>query len=317
MDVHRRAVERVRQVHERLDRRPDDGRRAALQRLALRRVEVADAAQHDPLRRDARCRGPGPRARRRRPGTCRRGSRSARLGGVEVAVGVEPQDPRVGPVAADGGQRGQRDRALGRRRGPGPRRRPARRRPGRRPRAGSRARPRGPRRSRSSAARRASRSGAARVPSRSASSGGEGVDAAQAARAAVGGAAAEADDPVRRRRLSGPSSCGSRFSKNAVTPSTMSSVETAIVSCAWQVLERVGEGHVQLAEHRVLAQPHDHRRLRGELLRPVGHRVVELVGRHDAVDDPDPLGLLARRCARPAAAARSSSCAGRCGRSAP
>ena len=84
-----------------------------------------------------------------------------------------------------------------------------------------------------------------------------------------------------------------------------------------QVVERVGEGHVQLAEHRVLAEPHDQRRLARELLRPVAHRGVELVRRHDAVDEPVRSRLPRGRCARRAAAARWSSCAARCGRSAP
>ena len=41
--------------------------------------------------------------------------------------------------------------------------------------------------------------------------------------------------------------------------------------CA-QVVERVVERHVELAAHRVLAQAHDHRRLRRELAGPVGDR---------------------------------------------
>ena len=72
------------------------------------------------------------------------------------------------------------------------------------------------------------------------------------------------------RRLMGylPVHFGSRFSKNAFTPSWMSSVENAIVSCGAQEVERLDERHVVLAEHRVLAEPHHHRRLAGELARP-------------------------------------------------
>src|SRR3954469_13215621 len=42
-----------------------------------------------------------------------------------------------------------------------------------------------------------------------------------------------------------------------------------------QVVEGVEEGHVELAEHRVLAQAHDQRRLGRELERPLTHDVVE------------------------------------------
>src|SRR4051794_40900859 len=59
-----------------------------------------------------------------------------------------------------------------------------------------------------------------------------------------------------------------------------------------QVVQRVLEGHVHLAVDRVLAHPHQHRRLGRQLLRPVAHSRVELTGRDDAVDDPQPLGLV-------------------------
>src|SRR6476659_2628353 len=39
-------------------------------------------------------------------------------------------------------------------------------------------------------------------------------------------------------------------------------------------LERVVERHVLLAIHRVVAKPHQHRALRGQLARPLGHRGV-------------------------------------------
>ena len=54
------------------------------------------------------------------------------------------------------------------------------------------------------------------------------VDAADPAGRAVGGAAAQRDD----RRAHRPVHSGSRFSKNAFTPSWMSSVANAIASCA-------------------------------------------------------------------------------------
>ena len=58
-----------------------------------------------------------------------------------------------------------------------------------------------------------------------------------------------------------------------------------------QEVERVEERHVLLAEHRVLAELHQHRRLRGQLLGPLAHTGVEFLGREHPVDDPDPLGL--------------------------
>ena len=81
-----------------------------------------------------------------------------------------------------------------------------------------------------------------------------------------------------------------------------------------QEVERLGQRHVHLAEHRVLAQPHDHRRLLRQRARPLGHGRVELAVRHHLVDDPDARRLGTRRSARRAAAARWSSCARRCGR---
>ena len=82
-----------------------------------------------------------------------------------------------------------------------------------------------------------------------------------------------------RRRAHRPFHSGSRFSKNALTPSWMSSVENASVRLCAQQLERVHQRQVLLAPHRVLAQPHQQRRLARELRRPVGDRGVELVGR--------------------------------------
>src|SRR5207248_3331374 len=61
-----------------------------------------------------------------------------------------------------------------------------------------------------------------------------------------------------------------------------------------EILERIGEGHVLLAENRIFAELHDHRGLRGELLGPLRDGAVELPDRDDTIDDPDPLGLLRR-----------------------
>jgi hypothetical protein len=71
----------------------------------------------------------------------------------------------------------------------------------------------------------------------------------------------------------------------------MSSVRTRGQLGAQEV-QGVGEGHVLLAEHRVLAELHQHGRLRGQAARPVGDAASN-PRRHDAVDDADPLGLLA------------------------
>ena len=83
-----------------------------------------------------------------------------------------------------------------------------------------------------------------------------------------------------------PFHCGSRFSKNAVTPSTMSSVREGERELRAQVVERVVDRHVLLAVHRVVAEPHQHRALRGELAGPLGDRGVELARRHDLVGEP-------------------------------
>jgi hypothetical protein len=74
-------------------------------------------------------------------------------------------------------------------------------------------------------------------------------------------------DPIRRPAQQGghrPFHCGSRFSKNAVTPSWMSSVAKGDRQLRAQVVPRVLERHVVLAPQRVLAQLHEHRRLARE-----------------------------------------------------
>ena len=55
---------------------------------------------------------------------------------------------------------------------------------------------------------------------------------------------------------------------------------------AAQELERVVERHVLLAVHRVVAEPHQHRALGGELGRPLVDGRIELVLRHDLVREP-------------------------------
>ena len=101
-----------------------------------------------------------------------------------------------------------------------------------------------------------------------------------------------------------PFHSGSRFSKNAMTPSIASSVAELDRELRAQVVEGVVERHVHLAPHRVLAELHHHGRLRGQLLGPFGHRGVELLGRDDLVDDPGLARLLGASSARPAAASR-------------
>ena len=114
--VHRRAVERVLDRHERLDGAgADHGHIAALERLALGAVEVAHAGEHDAVGRHHLLGQPRvPEPARARQAPCRRGSRWRWSRGVEVAVRVQPQHLRVGAVAGHGGERGERDRALGR-----------------------------------------------------------------------------------------------------------------------------------------------------------------------------------------------------------
>ena len=71
-----------------------------VQQHALVAVEVADAAHHDRARVDRRRRrSPRPRRRTRPQAHAAEELRRRRLGRVEVAVGVEPQDHRVGAAA--------------------------------------------------------------------------------------------------------------------------------------------------------------------------------------------------------------------------
>ena len=66
----------------------------------------------------------------------------------------------------------------------------------------------------------------------------------------------------------------------------MSSVVKVSESCERRILERVVDGHVLLAVHRVVAEAHQDRALRGELAGPVGDRGVEPVRRDDLVGEP-------------------------------
>ena len=182
---------------------PDAG---GLDQHALARVEVADAAhQH--------ARGVERRLEAGVPAPAGRGQAHAaeeparrRLGRVEVAVRVEPQDAHVGHVAHDGLERGHADRAVRRgqdREAPSGRACP---RPDRRPPAGSRASRAG--RPRSEAIR-----GSPGVPTRRAS--GSSASASASAPRAPPGVRSD----VRQRSaatLSCPVHTGSRFSKNAL-----------------------------------------------------------------------------------------------------
>src|SRR3954463_14816133 len=61
-----------------------------------------------------------------------------------------------------------------------------------------------------------------------------------------------------------------------------------------QEVERLVERHVELPVHGVLAELHQHGRLRRELARPLGHGRVELAVRHDPVHDARLARLLRR-----------------------
>ena len=116
VEVHEdgRSVERVLDRHERLDRaRPDHGGGALLEQHALARVEVAHAGEHHPLggQRLAEPGIPLPRGCRQAHAAEVAAARRARR--VEVAVGVQPEDPRVGPVAAHRRERGHGHGAVG------------------------------------------------------------------------------------------------------------------------------------------------------------------------------------------------------------
>ena len=98
----------------------------------------------------------------------------------------------------------------------------------------------------------------------------------------------------------------------------MSSVDERQRELPVQVLERLQERHVLLAVHRVLAEPHDHRRLRRRAAPPSRRRRPGTHRRGTTLFTmPELAAPPARECARRAAASRSSSCAARCGRSAP
>ena len=104
--------------------------------------------------------------------------------------------------------------------------------------------------------------------------------------------AAVAEDCARARGLHGPSTRGSRFSKNARTPSWMSSVENAIVS--WERRKSHASSSAMSCWRHSASLPR--RMSTGDLAAsrpgPVGDRGVELVHGHDPVDQPQPLGLV-------------------------
>ena len=91
---------------------------------------------------------------------------------------------------------------------------------------------------------------------------------------------------TRRTPLIGPSTTGSRFSKNAVTPSTMSSVESAMLSWACRNSSASMNAmscwrNIASLPSRMIAGDFD-----GELAGPLVHGGVELVGGCHLVDDP-------------------------------
>ena len=146
-----------------------------------------------------------------------------------------------------------------------------------------------PRESRRSSSQTATR-GSPEEPTRRASGSSASAERLRAARAAgraVRRPAAQRRDaqrpgphrlPLLEERLARPPGCRrSRTRARAARAGTRSRRRSA---------------HVLLAVHRVLAQPHQQRRLGRQPARPVGDRGVELLGRHDLVDDPDPLGLV-------------------------
>ena len=218
------VLERAREA---VGRRGPDAR--ALELDALAAVEVAHPG-HDHARRIDR----GVVAEPRVPAPAGGGEAHAaeeaadrRVGGVEVAVGVEPEDPRLRHVAEDGRQRRHADRAVGREQ--------------------HRAQPRGQRVVDLAAgleqaaarlaqvvlvARRSRLAGRADQPRLDPEQPPEPrrqrVDAAHPSGRAIRCPAAQRDD----RRVHRPVHTGSRFSKKALTPSWMSSVAKAIASCA-------------------------------------------------------------------------------------
>ena len=225
MHVDRVALERAR---ERVGRRGADAR--ALELDALAAVEVAHAGHHHARRVDARRSRPAPRpsARTRRPGTCRRGSRSASSSGVLKSPCASSQTNRASGTwrSTVGSVVMQIEQSEASRTGKSP----AVSASSTWPPASSR-QPRESRRSSSqfAAPRLAGRADRrSSTPSSRAEPRRQRVDAAHPAGRAVGGAAAQRDD----RRAHRPVHSGSRFSKNAFTPSWMSSVANAIASCA-------------------------------------------------------------------------------------
>ena len=155
-------------------------------------------------------------------------------------------------------------------------------RPGRRPRAGSRASRAGRRRSARPAARRACRPGARRGPA-----------PAPAPRRRARRPRVRSD--VRQRSaatLSWPVHTGSRFSKNAFTPSWMSSVENASVSCACRYSSASASA---MSCWRYIASLPS-RISSGDLAASLPAQSATAASNssagHDPVDDPDPLRLV-------------------------
>ena len=195
---------------------PDSGRGDV---LALARIELAHAKERHGrgIDRRAPARLPAP-ARGRQAHAAEEPARRG-LGRVEVAVRVDPQHAHARHQPRDGRQRRDADRAVG---GGQQRQRAVRQRLLDRGRGGVQHRPRlgqvllpGARATR----RRLAHHASAEQPRQRLRAGAGPVRA-------VGRPPAQADDAQR------PVHTGSRFSKNARTPSWMSSVENASVSCA-------------------------------------------------------------------------------------
>src|SRR3954447_6683353 len=95
MDEHRPPVEHVREIRRPLD--PPDA--ARVEQHPLAGVDVAHAAHHHARRVEPGPEPAVPDAAGRREAHSAEEAGRRRVGRVEVAVRVEPQDPRVGPVA--------------------------------------------------------------------------------------------------------------------------------------------------------------------------------------------------------------------------
>ena len=88
-----------------------------------------------------------------------------------------------------------------------------------------------------------------------------------------------------------PLNSGFRFSRNAVVPSRMSSVDATRPNSVASNRHAFGERHLEPLVDGVDDVAHRDRRLPGELRRELLRLGHQLRRRHDAVDEPDALGL--------------------------